>query len=466
MHSSALIFISRNNSIKIPVVCKTQYVSMNLRILDLSINRISKLHKNQFFCLPYLIMLMYKRNKLSSIENMAFKILSKLVLLDLSTNRISHLSRCVFCGLISLKFLNLKDNSVLYIGKSVFIDNLEMKIIFTHAIHLCCFSRHVISICTAKPIWPTTCGALLSNIMLKLASFLIAILVICLNFLSIAWRLIVWQKAHYRNEYEKFVLLISGCDLTIGFYVFTIVLKDTFEENNYFQTDNLWRRSMLCQLVGFMYMYPVLLVPLFIVSVSISRYRVVKDPFEKPFREGTTKFFTICIPTALAVVVLILYNLRKEIENLHSLFSPLCLLLGNTDKSTIQKIVSLFTAMYLILSFLVVAVFCFKLLTESSKAINNTLPETKIKERQRMIIIRVILAGASNGLCWIPSSLFYLVDLSSPDFEFSMIWQYWINLVILPLSSFLNPILYNVSEFKRTTGKNVLIYLRSLSNSR
>ena len=177
MHTSTVIFISRNNSIEIPMVCKYHYVSMNLRILDLSINRVSNLHKSTFHCLPYLVILMFKRNKLSRIESLTFKNLSKLVLLDLSTNRITHLSRYGFCGLRSLRFLYLEDNNVLFIGKSLFINNLKMYVIFTHAIHLCCLSRHVTSICTAKPVWPTGCGALISNIILKLVSFLTAIFI-------------------------------------------------------------------------------------------------------------------------------------------------------------------------------------------------------------------------------------------------------------------------------------------------
>ena len=461
MHASTVILISRNNSIEMAMVCKYQYVSMNLRILDLGINRVSNLHKSTFYCLPYLIIFMFKRNKLSRIENLTFKNLSKLVLLDLSTNRITHLSRYGFCGLRSLRFLDLEDNNVLFIGKSLFIDNLKMYVIFTHAIHLCCLCRHVTSICTAKPVWPSGCGALMSNIILKMVSFFTAIFVMFLNFLSITWRGIVWQKTNYRNEYEKFVMLISGCDLIIGFYVFIIVLKDIIDGDNYVQTDSLWRRSILCQLIGFMFMYPVLLVPLFILSVCISRYRVVKDPFQKPFTEATMKLITICIPIVLAVVLLVVTYLRKGIENLPGLSSPLCLLLGNTDQSTIQQIVTLFTAIHLIFIFLIIVVFYFKLLTESRKAITNTLIETK--ERQKTVMIHIILTGTSNGLCWIPFSLFYLV--SSLVNEFSMICHFWIVLVILPFNSLLNPILFNISEIKRTKGKNVLNYLYSVSDT-
>ena len=449
--TSSVIFISRNNSIEIPMVCKSQYVSMNLKILDLSINRVNHLHKNMFYCLSYLMILMFKRNRLSRIENLTFKNLSKLVLLDLNTNRITHISKYGFCGLRSLRFLDLEGNNVLFIENSLFIDNLKMYAVFTHSTHLCCLSRHVTSICTAKPIWPTGCGALISNIMLKLASFLTAILVICLNFLSITWRWIVWQKANYRNEYEMFVMLISGCDMTIGFYLFIIVLKNTIDGDDYIQTDSLWRRSILCQSICFMYMYPILLVPLFILSISISRYRVVKDPFQKPFTEATTKLITIYIPTVLAVVLVAMTCFRKEIENLPSLSSPLCLLLGNTNQSTIQQIVTLFTATYLIFIYLIIVVFYVKLLTESRKAITNALIETNIKVRQRTVMIHIILIGTSNGLCWIPFSLFYLV--SSLSNESAMIWHLWIVLVILPLNSFLNPILFNISEIKKTKGK-------------
>ena len=129
------------------------------------------------------------------------------------------------------------------------------------------------------------------------------------------------------SEYEIFVFLINLCDLLTGCYILGIAVKDFVSGDNYTETDLSLRRSIVCQGLAFILLWSIVLSAFFMSTVSISRYRVVVNPFHKPFSAPTIKLISFCIPILFLILVTIIFIVRDETEELIYISSPLCTLL-------------------------------------------------------------------------------------------------------------------------------------------
>ena len=103
----------------------------------------------------------------------------------------------------------------------------------------------------------------------------------------------------------------------------------------------------------------------------------------------------------------------------------------------------------LIIILVVTLIFYIKLLYLSKQSA-RILNEVKKMERIKAISRNVILA-ATNTICWIPSSLFFLISVFVA--EFPVLVLYWIKLVVLPINAIMNPIIFNLSNIKNDLNK-------------
>ena len=134
------------------------------------------------------------------------------------------------------------------------------------------------------------------------------------------------------------------------------------------------------------------------------------------------------------------------VEGLSYLSSPLCILLGKSGGSLTQNIFTVMISFYLLFSLIIILILYYKVIILSRQS-NNVLNKIRLDKRQKSVTIHVILVGLTNAICWIPSSLFHLVSIF--DLKSSVDLLYWITLVILPLNSMINPIIFNLSKIKR-----------------
>ena len=118
-------------------------------------------------------------------------------------------------------------------------------------------------------------------------------------------------------------MLISFCDLVVGLYLLMIAIKDAVVANHYAQSDILWRSSIPCYVIAFVSLLSILIEALFLLTVSIARYRVVKDPFEKPFSTRITYFVMLFLPLVFAIIISVAITLRTKVERMPYLSSPM-----------------------------------------------------------------------------------------------------------------------------------------------
>ena len=393
-------------------------------------------------------------NTIFVVKNSPFRSLLSLKFLNLSRNRVRLLLSCAFCGLNNLVFLLLKDNDIFQISKDVFT-NVHPKLTSTSSFHVCCISKSRDSVCTAESIWSASCEAMLGVKGIKEIIWIISFSVTITNMLSLFEIILTWYHTKQLSEFKKWVLSINICDLIVGLYLLTVSMKDTTEGSDYFYVDLIWRSSLVCYGISFMFLLSISLSPLFLLLISLCRYMAIKDPFKKPFSKRSSKVISVYFPLLLMTITFIILYIRHNIEGLSYLSSPLCIVLGKTDESVIQFVTTLGISLYFIILFLIIAVIHCKLvyLTKVSELKTS---ESQKKERFKNITKHIVVVGLSNGLCWIPSSVFFLI--SSFVDGFSVFWLYWIILVILPINPMINPIIFNLSKLqfvlKNISGKN------------
>ena len=340
--------------------------------------------------------------------------------------------------------LDLSGNDILQVDRHI-LNNIDVSLILTSTFHICCGDQSLYSVCTAKPTWPSSCEALLSTWGLKQIGWFMCVAITVFNILSIFKIVLSQEKSNKMNEYKMFVMLINICDFLTGFYLLSIIIKDALSGSNYIETDLLWRSSVLCHGIGVLFLLSVLLSAFYLLSVSLSRYKAVKNPFKKSFTKFNIILFTIYTPLIFIVLISIVVLLRHQIEGAKYLSSPLCSILGNTNDSIVQKIITAITSIYLLIIFITIVSIYTKLLF-ILKQEENFLKDSKSKQKQSQLSNYILLVSGSNALCWIPSSIFYLVSVFVE--KFPVFWLYWITLIVLPLNSMINPFIFHLSDIQ------------------
>ena len=431
---NVIILISTHNNIHQPFPCSTQGVNIQIMFLDLRFNKIRLINKDHFTCLPNLTEMNLAHNEIRNIPEMIFNTLSKLKTLNLNSNKVTSLLRCAFCGLEELTMLNLMNNAIVYVDIDIF-DDTNIHVIITDGFHVCCMHSKSRSIYTAKPLW---CDALISTIGLKLLVWFVGLLVVMFNLLSISSNFIPRCKRKL-TTYDKYVMAMS--DFMVGLYLLSVAITDRVIGDNYVGSDLLWKRSVPCNVMSFMSLLAILMSALFLLALSISRYKVIKSPL-------SSKGAIVIEPLVLILfVTLILFGiyLRHQVKDLSYLSSPLCIQLGKSEKSEAQNITTMVASLYQLFSLIIILILYVKLRILSNKS-GKFLSEQKQKQRQKAITTNVILVGTTNTICWLPSSVFHLVSvfgIKSPVYLL-----YWMTLLVLPINSMINPILFNTSKIE------------------
>ena len=440
--TNAVIIIIRHSGLLQPFICHPTLASIRMKILDVSFNKINKLHKDNFICFPHLIKLLLDHNEITLVAESLFNNLTNLKVLKLNSNQIASLFKCSFCSLNNLVLLDLLNNSILFVDTTIFGDT-KIHFILTDAFPVCCMYSDTGSVCTAQPLWPSSCQTLLSNIGLKLACWSMGIIVVLCNFISIISNAIPIHDKRKLNNFDIYVIGMNSSDLIVGFYLIIMSSADIIFGDDYLENDLLWRSSLPCHVICFISLLAVLISTFFILSISIERYKVVKYPLSAMQRNSkkTEVVFSMMFPILISIVMYI----RNQVEGLSYLSSPLCILLGKSEDSVTQNIVTVIVSVYLLLSLFITLILYYKLIILSTQS-NKILEKVTQMNRQKSVTLHVLLVGFTNAICWIPSSIFYLVSVF--DIKASVALLYWITLVILPTNAMINPIIFNFSKIK------------------
>jgi Leucine-rich repeat (LRR) protein len=222
----------------------------NLRVLDLSHNKISALPGFGFLGLQKLTSLnLIGNEEIYRIEPFALQGLQSLKTFELVGANIQLISSNAFSGL-SLNVLNLTANKIKEIGDNIFNDLYAEKIYLTHTIvenfneglfrgviglttlmtpsyKYCCIRPNYLidDNCFPKVDEFSSCEDLLRLSALQTMLWLIGVCALIGNLLSVMYRL-VYHRNKLKPNYEIFVTNLAVADAIMGIYLLIIAIAD------------------------------------------------------------------------------------------------------------------------------------------------------------------------------------------------------------------------------------------------
>lgn len=226
--------------------------TVNLKILDISYNDFERLEPYMFYQMPakHLEVLLLNGNKnLKYISGYTFFGISKLNelkitetkvrvlykntfsglevgVLDLSNNRIEEVESNAFEGLV-VSEVNLMSNNIKRFDMQMFAGVSGLQLLKTPAYKFCCVRPSDVTEANCLPYKDefSSCGDLMRNRVLQALLWVIGLLALVGNIVSLVYRLI-YDRRRLSLGYGIFVTNLAVSDLLMGIYLIIIAIAD------------------------------------------------------------------------------------------------------------------------------------------------------------------------------------------------------------------------------------------------
>ena len=256
----------------------TFIVSTILRHLDLSYNSIHTLHKNVFRSVYQLQTVILRHNHMQTIEHL-FSLqpnshLYHLVHIDISHCDIRFLPKRAFGACPMLRHINLSANNVIELPADIFsqsqnyfyIDLVGNKLTLLHSTNiysishirvidgeipeLCCFSKSIDD-CRVRKTTISSCEHLISNIILQSFIWVNGMTVTCLNAAILYYRFSTMSQHKKWSVFTNaFILNMTVADLLMGIYVLSLAIVSVSYRGRYASVSRTWRGSIACKVLA------------------------------------------------------------------------------------------------------------------------------------------------------------------------------------------------------------------------
>ncbi|WAR30205.1 GR101-like protein, partial [Mya arenaria] len=440
----------------------------NIKVLDISYNKLITVKRNTFVTLKYLTKLVIKGNKyllsiepgafnnlkvdalsfyrcgLMSIEEETFKGL-KLKELDLSQNNIRTVSDLAFKD-VSVHTLNLADNPLSQFGKDMFQGVRSLSELQTPSFKFCCIRP---SYLLEEKCYPhrdeiSSCDDLIVNSALQALLWVIGILAVLGNILSLLFRFL-YDRQKLKKGYGIFVSNLALADLLMGLYMLIIGIADTKFRGRYIEFDESWRTSAWCHLAGVLSTLSSEAGVLFICLITLDRILVIKYPFgQVRFSTASAVMTAIGCWTVAFLAATIPLVPGSYFDGRFYTSRAVCTALPLTRDR--QPGWSYSIAMFIgfnFVSFIFIAFGQSWIFYEIRKASSRRKHMNVTISNDMKVARNLLMVVTTDFLCWFPVGLMgmlALFDVPIPGEAYA-----WTVVLVLPINSALNPFLYTLS---------------------
>ncbi|XP_066277461.1 G-protein coupled receptor GRL101-like [Branchiostoma lanceolatum] len=413
----------------------------NLYYLDLSFNEISTLEGQPFKYLRRLEFLDLSANKIFSVDNGAFMLApdpsdptatSKLVNLRLQDNQITEFGPGMFDGLTELS--ELHSDSYLFICVAL-----------TQTKQLDTFSP--------QPNELSSCEDLIARQGLRVVMWTFASFAILGNGYVIIRRIIAERDQSLgKSRVQNILVLNLGiADFLMGVYQMIIASVDEYYRNVYIWNDEKWRASWLCEFAGFVFVVSSEVSVCSLVLITVDRFISVVFPFKTEWKINVNQAWTMMIAIWAIVAFLGVFPLMgvPYFQDEFYARSGVCLPLHITAErpAGFEFSVAIFMVFNFIAFLLIMGSYIamFISVRSAGKASGEAAGKQKAGQTQTMTT-RMTMIVLTDFFCWFPVTLMGImaltgVALPGEVFAFTAV-------IILPINSALNPVLYTVLAIK------------------
>ena len=344
-----------------------------------------------------------------------------------------------FCACYSFFHEN---STPLKINRNTFL-HANIKVIDVSDFHICC-TAPINVICLAKRQWYMSCDSLLPKTIIKHIYHSVLGFVLCINFTFFVVHNLA-RKVH-TAAFRTIVLCLNLNNLFCVIYLCCIGMADLKFKNNYIVNYIIWRSSHMCFFAFTSILNFIILNQVVHIFMSTSRLMVVIFPLTTKFK--TYNFVFKCMCYIYVTVLLSTFSVTFITQTMESVFPyKMCfpfidptnsvhILYRITWLVSISQIVCLFTIC-------VQSTLLLKGFWHSKQTTNKSISGGLLK---RNLVVTVIMGAGSVAVCWLPTSTIYIAILILPKYPINLI--YWTILVMVPLSSLINPTVFILMKVK------------------
>ena len=406
----------------------------------LSKNSIALLRKHCFPVDCSILSLDFSSNIISVVQKFTFSGLAKLKVLDLSNNRINVLNTKSFDGLLNVTFLKINQNPLKFVHMNSLQEFTQIKLISTDNYRLCCIKPRVNIMCNSLIRWPASCKDLISKYAITLSMWVIMLLVIMLNLVSIANCIKVAgkQRQKRKSTFHIFALFLNICDIACGIYLAIIVSSATYFKGSYAINELYWRSHFVCHMASHLLTFFQLSSLSTIGIMTLARLLVVIYPFTSRFQ-----IFSFTIKSAISVFITIsftsvlLSHFIMYLSESKLLPNGLCSIFYDPMGQTVNRASAIaLSFLQLITCFSVILIYL--IIYKKTKTSFREQTGGVEKSVQRKMIFQILLITGSNIVCWVPSGIIYI--LSALIHKFPVEILLYTTIYITPVNSIVNPV--------------------------
>lgn len=421
-----------------------------LSILDMSFNSIRKLQQEDFKYYVLLISLNLSGNQIQDIEENTFSDLSMLVSIDLSGNKISVIRREHFRSLGQLQFVYIQKNNIFQVSSDIFHGLVSMKYLQVESFSICCVKPQ--SLYNIKCVAPSTeissCDHLIAVPILNVAIWYMALFALFGNIIVIIY-IVSSLKKKVSITYFILTLNLSFADLLMGVYLFIIAMVNLRYTGTYGLMDYTWRHSWLCTLAGILATVSSETSAFIVFLITVDRFLAIKYSISKIrlTKRGAIGLCAFIWLTSwlLATLPMLIY------ENFYSksgicISLPLSVLRKTGWRYSMIIFVGLNALLFIGILIGQIAIFV------EALNVGKVVRTSKIRTREISLAKTLVAIIVTDMLCWIPIGVIGMVTFYGEEFPSDV--YAWIIVLVLPVNSALNPILYTMTAVIRQKGQS------------
>ncbi|EAA01122.4 AGAP001807-PA [Anopheles gambiae str. PEST] len=447
----------------------------NLRILYLNNNRLRKLVPGMIPALVTLQTLSLARNQIETIEVCALD-LPSLEHLYLSENLLTVIRNDTFGNLTNLVGFNLQGNKFDRIDRRV-LDNLtNLHHIHFTEFHHCKAALHV-RVCEPKGDGISSNRHLLDNPVLRaryerpyessvrsrhiatpMSVFQLALSFVWImaaigivgNLLVLFGRYVVGSRSSQAHaEHSLYLRHLAASDLLMGVYLGIIATADIIFRGEYLTHDEEWRMSSICAFSGFLSTLSCQSSTLLLTLVTWDRLVSVTRPLYQRSSSKTRVILRLAVLWGVATAAAIAPLSATEYFGPHFYGSNgVCLSVHIHDPYAMgwEYSAGLFILVNTV-SLLFIGISYLRMLQAIRVSRNET--RNTLNCREKVVARRFAIIVATDCVCWMPVIVVKLVALAG--YEISPSLYAWLAVLVLPINSALNPVLYTLTtaQFKQ-----------------
>ncbi|XP_055861285.1 G-protein coupled receptor GRL101-like [Biomphalaria glabrata] len=323
----------------------------------------------------------------------------------------------------------------------------------------CCRQLHNVDTslkaCTATPDPFSSCSDLMDSTILRIFLWTTGMFSILGNAVVIFYRFVYDRKA-FGMGYGHFVLNLGLSDFLMGVYLIIVASADMHYRGSYLWGEQGWRSSVTCKASGFLSTLSNETSIFFIFLITLDRFLVIRFPFGQ-VKIRSRVAIAICVVTWSVGIALAL------IPGLHyfghwSVYTTTGVCVGLPLNPLADTAWLYSQSIFIYVNFLL-----FLLITAGQVVIYKTMSKMRVEKecltnvgKRRLQDITVaknlLLVVVTNFLCWFPIGLLGVMTLCGYQMDKDV--YAWTAVLVLPINSAINPILYTVPSIVQNYQKS------------